>query len=192
MDNLNNWFNGLSTLEQIYWCIAIPASIAFIIQMAMAFLGGESDDVSSSDAEIEADSGIGFQFFTLRNLIAFFTIMSWTGIACIDSGYSTATTITSSLIAGLVMMVAMATLMYYMYKLKESGNVKLSNAIGKRGETYLRIPANKKGFGKIQITIQGSVHEFNAISAESEVIPTGTIIEVVEVVEGNVMLVKPL
>jgi hypothetical protein len=160
--------------------------------MVLAFMGGDSDDMPSSDAEIDADAGIGFQFFTLRNLIAFFTIMSWTGIACIDSGYSNGTTITVSVTAGLVMMSIMATLMYYMYKLRESGTLKLSNAVGKRGETYLRIPANKKGFGKIQLTIQGSVHEFNAISAETEEIPTGTIIQVIEVVEGNVMLVKPL
>jgi hypothetical protein len=192
MQNLTDWFNTLETLEKIYWTLAIPASIAFLIQMVLAFMGGDSDDMPSSDAEIDADAGIGFQFFTLRNLIAFFTIMSWTGIACIDSGYSNGTTITVSVTAGLVMMSIMATLMYYMYKLRESGTLKLSNAVGKRGETYLRIPANKKGFGKIQLTIQGSVHEFNAISAETEEIPTGTIIQVIEVVEGNVMLVKPL
>ena len=191
MQNLTDWYNTLETLEKIYWTIAIPASIAFVIQMVLAFMGGDSDDLPSADAEVEMDGGAGFQFFTLRNLITFFTIMSWTGIACVDSGYSTPTTISVSLIAGLAVMFVMALLMYNMYKLKESGNVKLKNAIGKQGETYLRIPANKKGYGKIQISIQGSVHEFNAISHEKEEIPTGAIIEVVEVVNGNIMLVKP-
>lgn len=191
MENLSEWYSALETLEKIYWTIAIPASIAFVIQSVLAFMGGDSDDLPSSDAEIDTDAGAGFQFFTLRNLITFFTIMSWTGIACIDSGYMTPTTISVSFIAGLVVMFIMAFLMYNMYKLKESGNVKLKNAIGKQGETYLRIPAYKKGYGKIQISIQGSIHEFNAISNQSEEIPTGAIIEVIEVVNGNIMLVKP-
>ena len=159
--------------------------------MVLAFMGGDSDDMPSADAEVEMDGGAGFQFFTLRNLITFFTILGWTGIACLDSDMSNGASMAISVIAGLVVMFLMALLMYNMYKLKETGNVKLKNAIGKQGETYLRIPANKKGYGKIQISIQGSVHEFNAITAQSEEIPTGAIIEVVELVNGNIMLVKP-
>ncbi len=192
MQDFSEWYNALETLEKIYWTIAIPASLAFIIQSITAFFGGDHSDSADVDAEIEGDAGIGFQFITLRNLIAFFTIFSWTGIACIDSGYGTSTTIIISVLAGLAMMTAMATLMYFMYNLRESGSLKLKNALGKKGATYLRIPANKKGFGKIQITVQGSVHEFNAISNEPEEIPTGAIIEVIEIVEGNVMLVKPV
>lgn len=191
MENLNDWFAALGTLEKIYWIIAIPASIAFVIQLFTAFIGADTDDVADADVEVETDGGIGFHFLTLRNLIAFFTIMSWTGIACIDSGFGTATTIILSLVAGLLMMSAMATLMYFLFKLKETGNVVLKNAVGKRGEAYLRIPAKKAGFGKIQISLQGSVHEFNAIYDGDNEIPTGAIIEVVEVVEGNVLRVKP-
>ena len=192
MQDFSEWYNALETLEKIYWTIAIPASLAFIIQSISAFFSEDGSDSADVDAEVEGDAGIGFQFFTLRNLIAFFTIFSWTGIACIDSGYGTSATIIISVLAGLAMMTAMATLMYFMYNLRESGSLKLKNAVGKKGATYLRIPANKKGFGKIQITVQGSVHEFNAICNEPEEIPTGAIIEVIEIVEGNVMLVKPV
>jgi len=190
MQDLNDWFAALGTLEKIYWLIAIPASIVFVIQLFTAFLGADGDDVADADMEVESDSGIGFHFITLRNLVAFFTIMAWTGIASIDSGFGTAATISISIFAGLLMMTAMATLMYFLYKLRETGNVVLKNAVGKKGEAYLRIPANKKGFGKIQITLQGSVHEFNALNESDEEIPTGAIIEVVEVLEGNVMRVK--
>jgi len=190
MENLNEWFAALGTLEKIYWLIAIPASLVFVIQLFTAFIGAGGDDVADADLEVETDSGIGFHFLTLRNLVAFFTIMSWTGIACIDSGFGTTATISISIFAGLLMMAAMATLMYFLYKLRETGNVVLKNAVGKRGEAYLRIPANKAGFGKIQITLQGSVHEFNALNESDKEIPTGAIIEVVEVLEGNVMRVK--
>ena len=190
MNNLNDWFAALGTLEKIYWFIAIPASLVFVIQLFTAFIGVDGDDVADPDVEVESDGGMGFHFLTLRNLVAFFTIMSWAGIACIDSGFGTTATISISIFAGLLMMTAMATLMYFMYRLRETGNVVLKNAVGKRGEAYLRIPANKSSFGKIQITLQGSVHEFNAINDSDKEIPTGAIIEVVEVLEGNVMRVK--
>ncbi len=190
MQDLTQWFESLATLEKIYWIIAIPSSIIFIIQIITAFLGADGNDVADADVEVENDSGIGFHFLTLRNLVAFFTIMSWTGIACIDSGFGTFATITTSIFAGLLMMTAMATLMYFLFKLKETGNVMPQNAVGKTGETYLKIPANNKGFGKIQITLQGSVHEFSALTNATEDIPTGAIIEVVEVLEGNIMRVK--
>lgn len=190
MQNLNNWFIALETLEKIYWLIAVPASLIFVIQIATAFLGGGNDDVSDADMEIEGDTGIGFHFVTFRNLVAFFTIMSWTGIACLDSGFSNATSILISIAAGLLMMLAMASLLYFLYKLKDSGTLKIQNALGKTAEVYLRIPGKKSGYGKIQLSIQGSVHEFNAITSEQEDIATGAIVEILEVLNGNIMLVK--
>jgi hypothetical protein len=190
MQDLNDWFGALGTLEKIYWLIAIPSSLIFVIQIATAFLGGDGDDIADADMEVETDPGFGFHFITFRNLVAFFTIMSWTGIACLDSGFGNTTSIIIGILAGLFMMAAMAALMYFLFKLRASGTLKLKNAIGKTAETYLRIPAKKAGYGKIQLSIQGSVHEFNAVTSESEEIATGAIVEVIEVLNGNIMLVK--
>ena len=190
MTDLTTWFSGLSIMEQIYWTIAIPATLAFLIQMILAFFGGDTvDDTPDADLDVESDTGLDFQFLTLRNMIAFFTIFSWTGIACLDSDMSNTTSFIVSLIAGLVMMLIMATLMYYLSKLRQSGTLILSSAINHTGSAYLRIPGKRAGMGKVQITIQGSLHELDAVTDEEETIASGAIVKVAEVLEGNILLV---
>mgnify|MGYP000580640094 CR=1 FL=1 len=70
------WFNGLPLFEKIYWFIAIPASLVFLFVLVTTFLGTDVD----GDGDIEADGDetgeIGFQFFTFKNLVGFFTIFS--------------------------------------------------------------------------------------------------------------------
>lgn len=189
--DISAWWSTIPTLEKAYWLIAIPASIAFLIILAMTIFGGEvdSDIDGDADASIEGDEGIGFQFITVKNLIAFFTIMSWTGIACSSGGLTPMYTIIISVLAGLAMMTIMATIYYLMGKLTESGTMKPTSAIGSIGETYLRIPPNKEGFGKVQIQIQGALRTLDAMTNDSEEIKTGSIIKVVDVIDEHILLV---
>lgn len=190
MEDLSTWWFALNGLEKIYWALAIPSTLLFLIQLVTTFLVGDFDsDVPDADLEVECDGGIGFQFFTFKNMVAFFMLFSWTGIACLDSGYSMLTTIIVSLLSGIAMMTVMATLFYYLSKLHQSGTLKIDRAVGKIGETYLRIPSKRGGFGKIQLTLQGSVHEFDALTDQEEDIPTGTIIQIIEVIDNSKMLV---
>jgi len=192
MENLINLFENLRLIEQIYWTIAIPASIAFLIQLVFAFIGGDSgSDLGDVDTEIESDFGIEFQFLTLRNLIAFFTIFSWTGIACLDSDFSNLETILISFVAGIAMMLIMASLMYYLSKLQTSGTLNIKSAIGHTGTVYLPIPGERQGVGKVQLTIQGSLHELSAVTAHTESLPTSKLVRVTDVLEGNLLLVEP-
>ncbi|MFT6280530.1 MAG: hypothetical protein ACJA0U_000650 [Salibacteraceae bacterium] len=183
------WFNGLELLERIYWLIAIPASLFFLFIMVTTFLGGDA----GSDSDVEGDGNetgdIGFQFFTFKNLVGFFTVFSWIGIGCIRSGYADSTVIIVSLICGLLMMLAMSTLFYFLTKLVEDGTMKLSNALGKTGQVYLPIKASKGGFGKVQIKIQGALHEIQAITNDEEELVVGTIVQVKEVIDDNILLV---
>lgn len=53
----------------------------------------------------------------------------------------------------------------------------------------MKIPANGKG--KVQVSHNGSVHELEAIS-DSLLMETGTKVTIVDVLENNILLVKPL
>ena len=88
MANYTEWWEGLSVSLKIYWGLAIPFTLFFLLQLVFSFFGGGDVPDDTPDADIEADTGVPFQFFTLKNLVAFFTIFSWTGIACLDSGLS--------------------------------------------------------------------------------------------------------
>ncbi|HRW21674.1 MAG TPA: hypothetical protein P5509_06860, partial [Bacteroidales bacterium] len=186
------WWQAMELAEKIYWCIAIPFSIVFIIQLVLTFIGGDFDDAGSTgdaDASIDADDGIGFQFISIKNISGFFTIFSWTGIAAINAGKSMPFTIIVSVLAGLAMMTLMATLIYYMGKLSEDGTLKLNNAIGKLGTAYLKIPAQRKGMGKVQIKVQG-YRTLDAITDDMEDIPTGAVVDVVDIINDEILLVK--
>lgn len=185
------WWDALTSLEKIYWCFALPSSLFFLILLAMSFLGGEIEDAGGADSDIDADVGIPFQFFTLKNLAGFFTIFGWSGLASLDSGLSSGVSIGVSVACGVVMMLLMATLFYYLSKMTDSGTLNAKNAINGIGEAYLPIPGKRKGTGKIQIRIQGSLRELEAITDHESEIKTGTLVTVVDVVNGDILIVKP-
>lgn len=185
------WWEALTSLEKIYWGFAAPSTAIFVILIIMAFIGSETDDAAGADAEIEVDGGIPFQFFTLKNFIAFFTIFGWTGLASLQSGMSNGGSIAVSFGAGIAMMVLMATMFYYLAKLSDDGTLKVKNAINGIGEAYLPIPAKRAAMGKVQIRIQGSVRELDAITDHDEEIPSGTLVTVIDVVNGGILIVKP-
>jgi membrane protein implicated in regulation of membrane protease activity len=187
--NFSDWWESLSTIQQIYWGIAIPATIIFLLQTILTFVGGDSDSDFSTDTEVEMDHGIGFQFFTFKNFIAFFTIFSWTGIACLDSNLSYPLTIFISLIAGLAMMALMATIFYYFSKLTDSGTMSMKNAVGKIGEVYLTVGASRGNIGKISVKVQGSLRELDAITDDDEDLKMGTVIEVTDIITDNLLLI---
>lgn len=191
---ISSWWHDLLLFEKIHWTIAIPFSLLFLVQVVLTFLGGDIDgsDAASGDADasIDSDSGIDFQFITLKNLIAFFTIYGWTGIVCISGGLGIGLTTILSLIAGVTMMVIMSAIAYFMGKLTDSGTLDLNNAIGKTGTIYLTIPAKRSGMGKVQIQVQG-LQTLDAMTDEEHELPTGGLVEVIQIINNELLLVKP-
>ena len=187
---MEQWFNSLATFEKVYWGIALVASIIFLILMIMTFLGGEVDDLGDVDAEIDGDTGIGFQFLSFKNLMGFFTIFGWTGIACLDAGYENGMTIIISVICGLLMMLAIATLFYYLSKLTSDGSLKMKNAVNAVGEVYLTIGANRSSIGKIQVNVQGGLRELEAITDEDTPLMQGDVVTVSQVTDNGILIVN--
>ena len=189
---MQEFFYGMSTFEQTYWLMAIIGSGIFAIILILTFLGGDMDSDMTADAtEFEADDGgVGFQFFTFKNLIAFFTIFGWTGVVCSGYGLSTGVTLTISVLAGLLMMVATSSLFYFVSRLAEDGTLKIKNAIGAIGEVYLPIGANRSKTGKVQIRVQGALRELDALTDEDKNLATGTVVIVTEIVSTELLLVE--
>ncbi len=190
---MSDFFEGMSSLEQTYWVIALLGSVIFIVIFVLTFVGGGDADMEADITDFDVDDGgVGFQFFTFKNVIAFFTIFGWTGIVCVDNQLSITVTIVISTIAGLLMMVLTSLLFYWMGKMSESGTLRIKNAIGVIGEVYLPIGAKRSEIGKIQIKVQGSLRELEAITDAEDELKTNTIIKVLEVVSDEILLVEKL
>lgn len=186
-------WQSLVLIEKIYWCIAIPFSVLFFLQIILTFFGGDVDDMAAdgdSDVSVDGDAGIDFQFLSLKNLVAFFTIFGWAGIACLEGGLSVGKSVLYSSISGILMMSIMASIVYFMGKLTDSGTLNMNNAIGKVGSVYLPIPAKRNGLGKVQIKVQG-LQTLDAMTDYEEEIKTGSVIEVIEIINNEILVVKP-
>ncbi|MBV7268780.1 hypothetical protein [Winogradskyella luteola] len=186
---MTEWFSNLEFLAKIYWAVAIIGSFIFTIVMIMAFAGGDADDISDVDGGFDGDVGAGFQFISFKNLIGFFTIFGWSGIACIDAGLSKPMTIIISVVCGLLMMLIMATLFYFISKLADSGTLKYKNALDAVGEVYLTIGADRSRIGKVSVNVQGTVRELDALTDAANDLKSGTIIKVVDVTSNGILIV---
>ena len=188
MESLSSWWAALTPALKIYWGLAIPFSLLFLSQLVISLLGGgDHDDVP--DVDVESDHGIGLQFLTLKNLAGFFTIFSWTGIAGTYVGWSQGLTLTMATISGFLMVGIMVGVMYLLMKMNANGTMKMAEAIGKSGEVYLLIPANRNSFGKIQIMVGGMLRTLDAVTDEEVDIPTGRHARVTNILHNNILVV---
>ena len=65
------WWEAMGTLEHVYWLIAIPSSLIFVILMISTLFGSDADMEIEGNVEmdIDGDDGIGFQFISIKNLL---------------------------------------------------------------------------------------------------------------------------
>lgn len=193
--DISSWWGAFLFPEKVYWIIAIPSTVLLIIQIVMTLSGGEADDMDADfdgDLDSDMDGGAGWQFFTYKNVLGFFTLFGWTGLGFLQMGLGLLIAVFFSVIAGLIMMLIMAALFYYISKLYQSGTMIIENAVGHTGEVYLRVPANRAGHGKIQVEIQGTLRTMDAITDDEKELPTGSIAQVLEIVNNQILLVTQM
>jgi len=186
-----DFLSELNSFDKTYWIIAGVSTLIFLFVLISTFIGADSGDIGDVDAEVSADTGAGFQFFTFKNLVAFFAIFGWSGIASIDAGNSKAVTIVLSIVCGLLMMTIMAAMFYYISKLTSSGTLKMTNALNSIGEVYLTVGANRSKIGKVQVKIQGSLRELDALTDYSTDLTQGNVIKVIEITSNGILIIEP-
>ena len=139
-----------------------------------------------SDAE-----GIdGLRVFTLRGIIAFLVVFGWVGVAMDASGVSLFITLPVAFVCGLAMMLSLAFIFRAIMRLRSDGNTDNRNAVGTSGKVYLTVPAARNGEGKVNILLQGSYVERDAVTDEAEAIPTGSEVTVVSLSGQTTLVVK--
>lgn len=184
------FFDSMEPLLRVFWYIALPVSLIFIIQSIMTFVGLDGHDSDMGDTHSDTHSGAdGIQILTIRNLINFLLGFSWTGISFYTTISNRFLLISVAAIVGILFVSLFIYLMLQIQKLSEDNSFKIDKTLNKTGSVYLAIPENKTGKGIIQISVNGSVHELNAITAQ-ERIETGAIVRVIKVEDNNLVLVE--
>ena len=197
---ITSWWVSLSLAMKILWGITLAASLIFIIQSIMTFIGADAGDggidtdfdtgFDSETADATVDGGTNL--YTFRNLVNFCLGFGWSAILLQERIQSVPWLIIVSVLVG----VALVALVMYLFKwlsgMQQSGNINLFKAaVGCNGSVYLTIPGQRSGEGKVQLSINNSVREYSAVT-DGDTLRTGAQIRVVEVLSPDTVLVEPL
>ncbi len=182
--------SNLEPLLRTFWFVAIPVSVVFIIQTIMTFVGADATDGVSADFNGDFDgTDAPFQLFSFRNLINFLLGFSWSGVSLYASIKSPVVLILVSLLVGCAFVYIFFLVISQLMKLSEDDTFKLTNTLNKNAEVYLTIPANRTGKGKILISVNGSMHELEAVT-DGEKIGSGALVKVVKIENENTLIVE--
>lgn len=182
-----NFLENYEPLLKAFWYIALPVSLFFGLQTIMTFLG-----LSDGETDMDSDTGdveLPFEIFTLRNLINFLLGFSWTGISFYNSIENKTVLIIISVIVGLLFVAIFFFLIKQILKLSENNSFKIESTLHKTAQVYLTIPEAKSGKGKVLISINGAIHELDAMTLSTEKIPSNATVKVVAV-ESNLLIVE--
>lgn len=195
---------------KILWAITIISSLIFIIQSIMTFIGADAGDggidadFGGTDADLGAgdlntdvdssseysDMGSGMNLLTFRNFVNFFLGFGWTAVLFAGEIKSTGVLMLLSILVGVALVFAVMYLFKWLSSLQQTGTINVyKTAVGCAGKVYLTIPASRSGEGKVQITINDSVREYDALT-DGEELPTGTNIKVLEAIDAHTLLVE--
>lgn len=188
---ITEFFSGMPVLQQAFWYLAFFASLIFIFQTIMTFLG--TDASADLDADFDGDFHdveAPFELFSFRNLINFLLGFGWTGVAFYGK-MNEAFLVILAFIVGILFVGIFFLIIKQILKLQEDNTFNINNTLGKTAEVYMTIPANKAGSGKIQISVNGSFHELEAFTESEKKIYAGNNVRIVRV-DNQVLFVEKI
>ena len=209
-----SWFAGLSGLQQAYAAVALPATVILILQTILLLFGlgghGASSGTESGGFEMGHDIGhdighdtghetghdshqdSGLRVFTVRGIVAFFSIGGWAGVASLEWGVPPAFSAFLALIGGLAALFAVAWIIKLSLKLQDAGNIDIANAVGHVAQVYLTIPGGGVHTGKVVLNLQERYTELNAVTPAPAAIHTGSAVVVTGVLDDSTVTVEPI
>lgn len=189
MNDIFSFFTEQTTLMQIFWGSAIISTVIMLIQTILSLIG-----MSDLDLEVGVDGGLddcsGADLFTIKNIVNFFVGFGWAGVSFRSYIESDLLLVLISLLVGVCFVIIFIIIFKQLMKLESNSAVGADACVGRTADVYLRIPANRSGKGKIQLSLNGAAREFDAVTDESEPIPSGAVVTVQEVVGKSLLLVK--
>jgi hypothetical protein len=186
---------GLSLLEQIYLICAVAGGFGFALQVTAMVLGGIGDlDIGDGGADLGDAGGhhhieAGYKVFSLQSITAFLLMFGLSGFVLLREDMTDkAGSILWACVAGTAALGLVSGMFTFFARMQASGTMTMSSTVGCEGVVYLTIPA--EGTGKVTITVQESLREFEAISKEKTEIRTDERIRVTAVEAGILVVEK--
>ncbi len=189
---MSHFFETLSTVEKIYAAFALLGGFLFFLRTVLMFFGHSGDaDINGDVSDLHGDADAGFKILSLQGLTSFFMMFGLVALTLSkQSGVAHVWAILWGMAAGLFTVWITGLLFLGMKKLRSDGTLRMENAMGQEGEVYLNIAPGKSG--QVRVSVQGQLRVFDAVTANDVVLKTGERIRVVQVTEGNVLVVEKI
>ena len=204
MTTFIDWYQALPPYMRAYWTIAIAVSIIFVIQMTLTLIGlgdtdasGDVGDLDTGGADVgdgngdTMDTGGAIQLFTIRNTVNFLLGVGWGGVCLSGVIQNRFLLALAAILCGCIMVAAFIIMYKQLMKLEGHGSYRIEESVGQVCEVYIRIPGQRSGSGKVQISFHGSVQELPA-QTEGEAIPSGTKVRVTKVIDKALLIVEKI
>jgi membrane protein implicated in regulation of membrane protease activity len=191
-------------MTTIFLTCAVVGGTILLFQFVLTFVGfgdggleGADDLPDSIDLDFDGDLDVGdphgssdlFGVLSFRTITAALTFFGLAGMAAQSGGLTLPVQLTVAIGAGAGAMYSVYYMMRGIYRLGQSGNLQITNAVGKTATVY--IPIGVDGQGKVQVKVQDRLVEFAAVNASDHALATGAKVVVVGVVSGNTLKVEP-
>ncbi|MCH2129793.1 MAG: hypothetical protein MK179_11645 [Pirellulaceae bacterium] len=192
-------------MEFVYLACAAVGGTLLVIQFVTTVVGLGGEDVDfdvganvpddldfgdpGGDAAVYGSTWI-FAVISFKTLVAAFTFFGLAGMAGQSAGWTNISALFVALVAGLSAMFMVHWLMQGLHKLNHDGSVRIERAVGKRGTVYVPIPPGKEGEGKVQMRLQNRIVELKAVTSQTEKLPTGASVEVVQILTPTTVEVE--
>ena len=176
-------------IDMLFAASALVGGILFTLYFFLLMIGGIATDIFDGLFGIDVDMGAdaSFKALTFQGIMAFLMFFGLAGLYVTKSGGGPSPAILAGAIAGGASMYFTGKLFELFVNLQQDGTVELSEAIGAKGQVYLRI--TDEGVGQVTVEVNEAQRTFNAKSEDGAGIATGDFIEVVDTI-GEVLVVK--
>jgi membrane protein implicated in regulation of membrane protease activity len=179
------WFLALTMIQRFFALCALFGGLLFGLRTVLMFLGMDEE----GDGAL-SDSDSSFQFLSLQGLTAFFMMFGLVALALsTQNGVGNTWAVAGGVIAGVGTAWLIGKLLSGMKRLQSDGTLRIERAIDKVGEVYLTIPP--EGSGQVRIEVQGQLRIFDAVTAGTEPLKTGSRVRVSRIAGGSTLEVEP-
>jgi len=188
-------------MDTVFVLAATIGGTVLVCQFLLTVLGVGIDSIEVDGPDLDAPPDTGHDgaghgghwlvgVLSLRTITAFLAFFGLAGLAGQSAKLPAMPTLALATAMGSIALFGVAWLMRQLTRLDSDGTVRLTDAVGRQGTVYLRIPHG--GQGKVQVTLHGQMLELNARSSADRELLNGETVVVTSVLGSEFLEVAPL
>lgn len=160
-------------METVLYVLAGVSTAFFVLRLILLFVGIEGTDGADAGGLAgdlnDATAAADFKIFTMMTLIVTLMVGSWGSLLLLSMDLAPWISLGGGYLAGFAAAMAVGYAIFSMKKLEADGTIKDFHAEGLKGTVYLKIPEAGKGKGQVQVTVQGRLRTYDAVSDGPEI-----------------------